>query len=341
MGSLDEKISVVKAKPGLVSLVCAVFIAYPNLAWILCDMSYLAPDNHQGFLFFFGFRFLYFWGLIWFLLKSNLRHESCTSFLERLFRNALFVFGGFIIYKSISYLTVSYDRFLSIIIFQFIVLALLCTLIGYIQMLYHDQREKDQLIENLRVENLQSRCDALANQINPHFFFNSLNGISSLIRKKNDENTLLYVTKLSDIFRYILQSDKRSLVPLSEELSFIEAFQHVMVVRFANKLTFTIKVPENQRDLRIPVLSLLPLVENVAVHNIIDSDHRMDIRIELNERMELIVSNPVYPKLTPPDTNGTGLNNLENRFLLLMDKQIRVESDGHMFKVYLPLNNTV
>lgn len=66
MGSLDEKISVVKAKPWLVSLVCAVFIAYPNLAWIFCDMSYLAPNDHQRFLLFFGFRFLYFWGLIWF-----------------------------------------------------------------------------------------------------------------------------------------------------------------------------------------------------------------------------------------------------------------------------------
>ena len=191
MGSLDEKISVVKAKPWLVSLVCAVFIAYPNLAWIFCDMSYLAPNDHQGFLLFFGFRFLYFWGLIWFLLKSNLRHEDCTSFFERLLWNALYVSGGFVVYKLISFLTISYDRFLSIIIFQFIVLALLCTLIGYIQMLYHNQREKDQLIENLRVENLQSRCDALVNQINPHFFFNSLNGISSLIRKKNDENTLL------------------------------------------------------------------------------------------------------------------------------------------------------
>ena len=156
-------------------------------------------------------------------------------------------------------------------------------------MLYHNQREKDQLIENLRVENLQSRCDALVNQINPHFFFNSLNGISSLIRKKNDENTLLYVTKLSDIFRYILQSDKKK------------------------------------------------LVENVTVHNIIDSEHRMDILIRLNERMELVVSNPIYPKLTLPDTNGTGLKNLENRFLLLMNKQIRVESDEDEFQVYLPL----
>lgn len=272
-----------------------------------------------------------------FVEKSNLKHEDCTSFFERLFWNALYVSGGFVVYKLISFLTISYDRFLSIIIFQFIVLALLCTLIGYIQMLYHNQREKDQLIENLRVENLQSRCDALVNQINPHFFFNSLNGISSLIRKKNDENTLLYVTKLSDIFRYILQSDKKNLVPLSEELAFIEAFQHVMVVRFANKLTFTIEVPEDKRNLRIPVLSLLPLVENVTVHNIIDSEHRMDILIRLNERMELVVSNPIYPKLTLPDTNGTGLKNLENRFFLLMNKQIRVESDEDEFQVYLPL----
>lgn len=135
MGSLDEKISVVKAKPWLVSLVCAVFIAYPNLAWIFCDMSYLAPNDHQGFLLFFGFRFLYFWGLIWFLLKSNLRHEDCTSFFERLLWNALYVSGGFVVYKLISFLTISYDRFLSIIIFQFIVLALLCTLIGYIQII--------------------------------------------------------------------------------------------------------------------------------------------------------------------------------------------------------------
>ena len=100
----------------------------------------------------------------------------------------------------------------SILIFQFFVTCLLCTFIGYISMLFTKQREKEQEIEKLRIESLQSRCDALANQINPHFFFNALNGISSLIRKKNDEHTLSYVTKLSDIFRYILQSDKRGLV---------------------------------------------------------------------------------------------------------------------------------
>ena len=205
-------------------------------------------------------------------------------------------------------------------------------------MLYTRQREKEQEIERLRFENLQSRCDALANQVNPHFFFNSLNGISSLIRKKNDENTLMYVNQLSDIFRYILQSDRKGLVTLREELEFIQSFQYVMEVRFANKLVFAIDVAERQKDLlTLPVLSLLPLVDNVTVHNRIDSEHKMEISIRLNEQSELVVSNPIYPKLSPPDTNGTGLSNLENRFNLLMNKQIRVESDEETFRVYLPL----
>lgn len=109
------------------------------------------------------------------------------------------------------------------------------------------------------------------NQINPHFFFNSLNGIQSLVRKGNDDDTLLYVSQLSDIFRYILQSDRKGLVTLDEELEFIRAFRHVMEVRFKGKLAFEIDVPAKKRRLRLPVLSLLPLVENVTVHNMIDS----------------------------------------------------------------------
>ena len=149
----------------------------------------------------------------------------------------------------------------------------------------------------------------------------------------------MYVHELSDIFRYILQSDKRGLVTLREELEFIQSFRYVMEVRFANKLVFSIQVDEVMEDeLTLPVLSLLPLVENVTVHNRIDSEHKMEITIRLNEQKELVVSNPIYPKLSPPDTNGTGLRNLESRFTLLMNRQIRIECDENTFRVYLPLN---
>jgi len=223
------------------------------------------------------------------------------------------------------------------LLFQFLVMCIFCSLIGHVSHLYSEQRRKEQEIEQLKVENLQSRYDALTSQINPHFFFNSLNGLTSLIRKKNEENALEYVNKMSDVFRYVLQSDKKGLVTLGEELDFVKAFFYMMEIRFASKLIFNIDVPDDKRDMKIPVLSLLPLIDNVAVHNTIDSEHKMEVQICLNPQMELSVSNPVFPKLSSPDTNGTGLKNLENRFLLLMNQQIRVENDGTRFTVYLPL----
>jgi LytS/YehU family sensor histidine kinase len=142
---------------------------------------------------------------------------------------------------------------------------------------------------------------------------------------------------MSDVFRYILQSDKKGLVTLGEELDFLKAFFYMMEIRFANMLVFNILITEENRGLKLPVLSLLPLIDNVVVHNTIDSEHKMEVMICLNPQMELSVSNPVYPKLASQDTNGTGLKNLEIRFSLLMNKQIRVKNEGIRFTVYLPL----
>ena len=130
---------------------------------------------------------------------------------------------------------------------------------------------------------------------------------------------------------------RKTIVSLKEELQFVEAFSHVMQVRFANKLEFNVKVDDAKLDLNLPVLSLLPLLENVAVHNTIDSEHKMVVSIVLNDKNELVISNPIYPKLTPPETNGTGLTNLENRFRLMMNKEIRVAMTENEFTVYLPL----
>ena len=339
MDSFDTYIA---RKLPLVGLISTVFIIYPNMACIPWELKSLQPSEYPAVLGFFAYRFFFFWGLISLLIRYNLKKMPDAQFRQRLMRNFLFLLLAYIIYSSISFAVSSMgirtDILASILIFQFFVTCLLCTFIGYISMLYSRQREKESEIERLRFENLQSRCDALTNQINPHFFFNSLNGISSLIRKRDDEKTLMYVHQLSDIFRYILQSDRKGLVSLREELEFMLSFQYVMEVRFANKLTFSVRVEEERKNLlKLPVLSLLPLVENVVVHNRIDSEYKMEISIVLNEQDELVISNPVYPKLSAPDTNGTGLTNLESRFTLLMNKQIRVESTEETFRVFLPL----
>jgi len=336
MRDLSKKISPLKLI--LISLGCALFVIYPEVTWIPWELGRLEEAGKPGYIAFFVFRYIYYAIFVFSLFKINLKKITTFSFTKRLWQNLLITLIAFAVYGIIYYFTFSKLSHLgSLMLSQFAIMCVLATLLGHIITLYTEQRTKEKELEQLKVENLQSRCDALTNQINPHFFFNSLNSLTSLIRKKDNEVTLTYVDKLSDVFRYILQSDKKGLVPLEEELEFVEAFRYMMEVRFANKLEYHIEVNKQALSYKIPVLSILPLLDNIVVHNMIDSDHKMTINIWLNEDKELVISNPIYPKLSSPVTNGTGLKNLENRFSLLMDKQIRVENDGTTFRVYLPL----
>ncbi|WP_165043942.1 sensor histidine kinase [Dysgonomonas sp. ZJ709] len=322
----------------LISMICALFVIYPEITWIPWELSKLEETRRVSYIAFFVFRYAFYTVLIFLLIKINLQKIKTSSFKVRFGYNALISIAAYAIYGVTSFLIYSMVRhFGSLILFQFFIMCLLDTFIGHIFLLYKEQRNKEQEIEQLKIENLQSRYDALTNQINPHFFFNSLNGLTSLIRKKDNEITLTYVNKLSDVFRYILQSDKKGLVTLGEELEFVDAFRYMMEVRFANKLVYHVEIDKEKLSYKIPVLSILPLLDNIVVHNMIDSDHKMEVTICLNEEQELVISNPIYPKLSSPITNGTGLKNLENRFSLLMDKRIRVENDGMIFSVYLPL----
>lgn len=217
--------SYIPQKLPIIALICTLFVTYPNVVWIPWNLARMDVGESFGFWAFFVFRMIYFYGLFYFQLRYNVRKIGNMSFTARFGRNFIYTLVGCAAFVGLSYglplLGIQTGYVGNILLFQFFVMCLLCTFIGYISVLYDSQREKEQEIERLRFENLQSRCDALANQINPHFFFNSLNGISSLIRRENNDNTLLYVTRLSDIFRYILQSDKKGIVSLGEELVFL------------------------------------------------------------------------------------------------------------------------
>ena len=322
----------------LISLISAVLIIYTNIIWLPWELSSLKDSARTDHLIFFAFRYVFFCILIFLLVKTNLQKFSMHSFNKRFLYNALINIVAYGLFTGVVLSCFSKKtHFGSILIFQFIVVCSLCTFMGHIYRLYTVQSKKEQEIEQLKMENLQSRYNAMINQINPHFLFNSLTGLTALIKKKNDDNTLTYVDKMSDVFRYILQSNKKGLVTLEEELVFVNAFFYMMEVRFANKLEFKVDVNSEMASYKLPTLSILPLIENVVIHNRIDGEHKMTVAIRLNEQNELVISNPVYPKRNPPDTNGTGLKNLGNRFLLLTNKEIRVEKNEDMYHVYLPL----
>jgi sensor histidine kinase YesM len=311
-------------------------IIYPNINSLFWHSKYDDPE----ILVIFFCRYLFFCVLIWTLLRVNIRRLSYLAFSLRLLKTLLLTIIAYGIYAflSLAVLSKHVDCFTGILLFQFVVTCLLCTLTGHVVIMYKEQKKRELEIEQLKTENLQSRYNALSSQVNPHFFFNSLNSITALVREEKKAQTLEYIHKLSGVFRYILQSDKKGLVCLNEELDFLEALRYMYEVRYANKLCFTINVPNEKRELlMIPVLSLLPLVENVMKHNVIDSDNTMEITIVLNDRDELIISNPVHEKIDIYNCNGIGLTNLAERFTMLTAKKMSIEKDGNNFNVTLPL----
>lgn len=321
------------------SLLAGLFIIYPNIINFFWDINHnTMRTSHTVYILFFVFRYCFFSFLCWLLVRLNLLKTNNPAFFKRLLKNFKIILTAYLSYVIFSILLKTHeDCFTGYLLFQFLVTFVLFTLLGHAFSLYIEQEKKDKEIEELKFENLKSKCDALTSQIHPHFLFNTLNTLTFLVREDNKTQTLEFVSKLSNIFRYILQSDKNSIVTLREELELASAFRFLMETRFATKLQVNIAIDEDKLDLKIPVLSILPLLENVVMHNIIDSDHKMQIDIFVNERMELVIVNPVYPKTDPPVSNGTGLSNLKSRFALIMNKDIRIENDGSVFKVYLPL----
>ena len=320
------------------SLVCTLFISYPNLLFLSWDWHCVAVEDRGSYIDNMLIRFFLFWILSTCMLFINHRLLKSTELRGRILPNLALTIVAYGIYKGITALICTgFDGRPIILTFQFIVMGMMGLLLGYTNYLSIIHQKKEEELQQLKIESLESRCTALTNQINPHFFFNSLSGISSLVRKKDEKLTICYIDHLSDIFRYILQSESKGLVPLEEELEFARSFCEVMEVRYAGKLDVHIDVPAESLNLSIPVLALLPLIENVTVHNMIDSEHKMRVDIVMNAERELLVVNPLYPKQYKPDTHGTGLANLDKRFGLLMGRQIHVEKTDKEFKVVLPL----
>lgn len=194
-------------------------------------------------------------------------------------------------------------------------------------------------MEQLKTEKIQTSYNALMGQINPHFLFNSLNGLNSLIQNDEKERTLTYLGELSNVFRYILQSNNKETVTLAEELEFVKAYTYLLGVRYEGKLFFSIQADQKLLLWYLPILSILPLIENAVKHNTISKQSPLRIDIYTTADNELIVSNHIQPKIEEDSKGGLGLKNLWGRYRLLTGKDIAISNRNEYFKVTLPLLN--
>lgn len=194
--------------------------------------------------------------------------------------------------------------------------------------------------ERLKNENLTTRYNMLVGQINPHFFFNSLNSLAMLVREKHDDKALTYIDQLSYTFRYIIQNGQSTLMTLDEELKFIEAYSYLFEIRYADKLFFDIDVDDKYRSWTLPALSLQPLIGNAVKHNTITRSKPFHISIR-TEQGWLVVANPKVPKIEPEPSTGIGLENLRNRWHLITGRDIEIIDTDKEFVVRMPLQKPV
>jgi Putative regulator of cell autolysis len=199
------------------------------------------------------------------------------------------------------------------------------------------QRKNIQLEnEKLHAENLQSKYEALRNQINPHFLFNSLNALNLLIEEK-PAAAQEYVEQLSAVLRYILTSSEESTVKLSSECEFINSYIQLLKTRYEDNLNVVINIDEKYSDFQIPPLSLQLLIENAVKHNIISKNNPLNISITSTDKNTITVKNNLSPKLTTDERKGTGLANLSKRYHLIAGKEIKISSNSPFFTVEIPV----
>lgn len=188
--------------------------------------------------------------------------------------------------------------------------------------------------ERLKSEMMAYKYEALRNQINPHFLFNSLNVLSDLVY--DDQATAVkFIRQLSDLFRYVLDSRDKELVPLKDEMEFIRSFIFLLQTRFEDKLKIVLDVQPDNGDYIVP-MTLQLLIENAVKHNEVSETYPLCITVrKKNDYLEVI--NALRPKNVGEDSKKTGLKNIAQQFAFFCDRPIEILPTAEQFKVRIPI----
>ena len=230
---------------------------------------------------------------------------------------------------------ISSDNFLTI------KLAILSTIFSLVYAVVYFARYSYKSYATLQIETIRQerkqinlQLKALKSQLSPHFLFNSLNTVSTLIYK-GDPNAEVFVRKLALMYQYVLDSYEKKMVLLKEELNFAIAYGDLLQTRFGDSLKVESSVDPELSETKIPPVTLQMLVENAVKHNVADDQRVLKIRI-FNEGDFVVVANNVTEKNSKTTSHRIGLKNIDSRYQLLTGKKTSVEKND-FFTVKLPI----
>lgn len=216
-----------------------------------------------------------------------------------------------------------------------IVITFFVTLSLYAFYFYKSYQETKVKEQKIIASTANAKFESLKNQIDPHFLFNSLNVLSSLI-EENPENAQRFTTSLSKIYRYVLEQKDKELVTVQEELTFAKTYMNLLKMRFENSISFELPEDFNNDEAKVVPLSLQLLLENTIKHNVVSEQKPLHIKIYIADNY-LIVENNLQIKEVLQDRRGVGLQNIVNRYALISERKVLIEESSAYFKIKIPI----
>ncbi len=188
--------------------------------------------------------------------------------------------------------------------------------------------------ERYQKESMAATYENLKSQVNPHFLFNSLNALTNLVYEDQDK-AAKFIKQLSEVYRYVLDTRDREVVPMEEELRFLESYSYLQQIRFGDKLTIKNSIQRLQS--MVAPLALQMLIENAVKHNEVSEEN--PLHIELYQEGEyVVVKNNLQKRMQLGESSsGLGLDNIAKRYTFLSDKPVEILAGSDYFIVKLPL----
>ncbi len=239
------------------------------------------------------------------------------------------------IFENVTYNFQERTKALVIIIFLTIMTMAIYEAIYFFVRLKKSIRDEEQSKQAI----VQAQLDALRNQAQPHFFFNTLNTLRDIIDQNSKEDAKEFVDKLSAMYRFLLEAGNANLISLRDELKFAKAYIHIQSERFGDNLKLNWNITEASLDAMIVPMSLQLLLENAIKHNVISKAKPLEVTINIKDDY-VIVDNRIQVKSTQVPSTKVGLKNIEKRYALITSKSVDIQNDGNQFSVSLPLLKT-
>lgn len=299
----------------------------------------------QGYLFSVSLSFVIMFGLVkmadWMNKKISWEKSPGVRFYFQIFIITFFVILMVMGIRTIFNLFIFPGGFIRLldeivigVFFLFISLLLVFLDLGI--HLLDKWRVSQAEIERFKKENLETQFEMLRTQVNPHFLFNSLNTLSSLIYE-NQDTASNYVREMSSVYRYILEKRKADIVTLKEELNFTKSYVYMLSLRFEDKIKFELNIDSRFEDKVVTPLTLQILIENAVKHNVVSLKKPLTVEIFTQNNNTIVVKNNLQAKANSSYSSGIGLDNIKNRLEIISDRRMVAEKTDTEFIVTIPL----